>query len=402
MADLARTPGPVPKEALAYFRGKDLRVGFNHRDVWRQEHAHAFTVAKAMRLDILDDIREAVDQALAGGETLEQFKKALMPKLAEKGWWGRSTQTDPLTGEKKEVQLGSPRRLKTIYDANLRSARAAGQWERVQRTKQALPYLIYELGPSKEHRLEHVTWDGTILPVDHPWWQDHMPPNGWGCKCRVRQISAAERDRLVASGDYSTDAPARRPRRFINKRTGEEIMVDAGLSPDWAGNPGQDRVRAIREQLNQKIESTDQQLARASVNNLFNGPGPVIDEYIKDRKGELAAGILDRDLQRALGSESQVVRLSIQALQKQDKSQADLTVDDYRLLPEIISGAIAIEQPGGRIALFKQVGDRWWKATVEASKGRDKTHLVSYQKTDADEVRRETSGKRVLRGSGRN
>ena len=40
-------PGPVPREALDYFRAKDLRPGFDYRDVWGSEHAHAFTVAKA-------------------------------------------------------------------------------------------------------------------------------------------------------------------------------------------------------------------------------------------------------------------------------------------------------------------------------------------------------------------
>jgi hypothetical protein len=62
----------------------------------------------------------------------------------------------------------------------MRVSRSAGQWQRIDRTKKTLPYLVYYLGPSANHRDEHVGWAGTILPVDHPWWDTHFVPNGWG------------------------------------------------------------------------------------------------------------------------------------------------------------------------------------------------------------------------------
>ncbi len=43
------------------------QLGFSWQDVWKSEHAAGFTVAKAMDLDLLADIRSAVDQALAEG-----------------------------------------------------------------------------------------------------------------------------------------------------------------------------------------------------------------------------------------------------------------------------------------------------------------------------------------------
>jgi uncharacterized protein with gpF-like domain len=53
------------EEAVAFFRQKGFRVGFDYRDVWQQEHQAGFTVAKAMQIDLLEDIREMVDHALA-------------------------------------------------------------------------------------------------------------------------------------------------------------------------------------------------------------------------------------------------------------------------------------------------------------------------------------------------
>ena len=175
-----RFPGPPPKEALEFFRAKGWKLGFDYRDVWLREHAAAFTVAKVMSMDILGDIRGAVDDALAEGKTFRQFQKELTPVLQKKGWWGRKEVVDPQTGKRRLAQLGSPRRLRVIYNANLRAARAAGQWERAQRRKRAMPFLLYRLGPSEKHRPEHVAWAGTLLPVDDPWWDAHYPPNGWG------------------------------------------------------------------------------------------------------------------------------------------------------------------------------------------------------------------------------
>jgi hypothetical protein len=32
----------------------------------------------------------------------------------------------------------------------------------------------------------HKEYYGTILPIDHTWWNDHTPPLDWGCQCSIR------------------------------------------------------------------------------------------------------------------------------------------------------------------------------------------------------------------------
>jgi uncharacterized protein with gpF-like domain len=248
----------VPKDALEYFRAKGIKVGFDHRDVWAEEHATSWTVAKAMRLDILEAIRSHVDEMIESGQTFAQFKRELQPLLEKLGWWGRGELLDPLSGETREVQLGSPRRLRTIYDVNLRQAHAAGQWQRIERTRATQPYLVYQLGPSREHRPEHVGWAGIILPADHPWWQSHFPPNGWGCKCWVRQISKREAERLTATGQYMTEAPDLGMQEYINQRTGQVVSVPKGIEPGWDYNPGAVSRKARAQQLlEEKQPETD-------------------------------------------------------------------------------------------------------------------------------------------------
>lgn len=225
-----------PLEALRFFRRKGFTFGFAWQDVWQEEHARAFTVAKAMQRDLLEDIRAAVDKAIDEGQTVRQFQKELRPLLEAKGWWGRKAMIDPETGEQKVVQLGSPNRLKTIYQVNMRTAQAAGRWERIERNKKAFPLLEYSSVMDGRERPEHHAWNGTILPVDHPWWDTHYPPCGWKCRC---QAKPRNQRMLDAKGLSVTDKPkVFMSEPWTNKRTGEVHQVERGIDPGFSYNVG--------------------------------------------------------------------------------------------------------------------------------------------------------------------
>lgn len=100
-------------------------------------HAKAFAVAKVARLDILQDIRNAVDRALADGTTFD-IRDNLTPLLKAKGWWGR----DPVTG----AQMGSPHRLETIYRTNLQTAYMAGRHKDFRENADDRPLLAIYRG----------------------------------------------------------------------------------------------------------------------------------------------------------------------------------------------------------------------------------------------------------------
>lgn len=266
-------PGPVPQAALAYIRNKGWKPSFSFLDVWREEHGFAFTVAKAMQMDVLTAIRAEIEKALENGTTLQQFKNDLTPTLQRLGWWGQKEVKDLITGEVKASQLGSPRRLKVIYQANMRQARAAGQWDRIERTKKALPYLLYSLGPSERHRELHVLWSGTLLPVDDPWWNEHMPPNGWGCKCRVRQVGGSE---MARRGLKTSDSPTVTRRQWVNRRTGAVEMVPSGIDPGWDYNPGKARKENLDKYMRGKLDAGDPALAEVAKKDL--------EEYLRRSK----------------------------------------------------------------------------------------------------------------------
>lgn len=238
-------PGKVPAEVTDFFAAKDVKPAFSYLDVWRQEHLAAFSVAKAVETDVIQAMREGVAEAIHEGLPFTEFRKRLEPILADKGWWGRQDRTDPLTGETKEVQLGSPARLRTVFDTNLRVARAAGQWDRIQKTKKVLPYLKYRLGPSEVHRPDHEALNGTTLPVDHEFWNTGTPPNGYGCKCWIETMTGA----AVAADGGPSEAPELLTREFVNPRTGQKVTITAarGVDPGFAFNPGKDRLAGLKQ-----------------------------------------------------------------------------------------------------------------------------------------------------------
>ncbi|WP_040440406.1 phage head morphogenesis protein [Algicola sagamiensis] len=231
-----------PIEALKYLLDKGYQLGWDHRDVWKEEHIRSFTVAKAMCKDILIDIRYSIDKALREGKPYAQFQKELVPLLARKGWIGKVLMSDGSL-----VELGTPRRLKIIFDTNVRVARSAGQWQRFEQRKKALPYLRYSLGPSKEHREEHVKFKGYVLPITDPFWNTHMPPNGWGCKCRARQISEAEALKYGVS-----ESPKLEYQTWTNQRTGKTELVPEGVDPGWNYNPGKSKLEHTKQYAREK------------------------------------------------------------------------------------------------------------------------------------------------------
>lgn len=183
-----------PEEAINYLKNKGYKIGWNWQDTLDDAHARAFTVAKVARIDILQDIKKSLVEALEKGETLEQWKAKLTPTLQEKGWWGKQVVTNP-DGLQQEVQLGSSRRLDTIFNTNMQSAYAAGRFKSLMDSVETRPYWQWLHVSVIFPRREHLALNMRLFSYDDPFWSFGFPPIGWGCKCRVVGRSRREVER---------------------------------------------------------------------------------------------------------------------------------------------------------------------------------------------------------------
>lgn len=204
------------KEQSEFFRRKLNLPTTKWNDIYGPEHDFAFVVAGANRDDIVAAFKDAIDKAINEGETLEQFRKRFDAIVAKTGW---------------SYKGGRNWRTRIIYETNLNSSYMAGRYQQMMEVKDARPYWMYVHNDSVEHpRPHHKAWGDLpiVLPWNHPWWNKHFPPNGWGCQCRVFALSE---DDLQRMGLKVSDIPWE-----------EEPGVPEGIDPSFEHIPGKARL----------------------------------------------------------------------------------------------------------------------------------------------------------------
>jgi len=86
--------------------------------------------------------------------------------------------------------------LQTEYNHAIGSARMAKKWQDIVKNKETLPLLQYVTAGDSRVRQSHKKLDKIILPMDHPFWDTHYPPNDWNCRCTVKQLAEGEQSIL--------------------------------------------------------------------------------------------------------------------------------------------------------------------------------------------------------------
>lgn len=378
-------PANPPTDVLDYFRGKKLRPGYSWLDVFGQEHAHAFTVAKAVEIELLQSFRASIDKAIAEGVTFEEWRKGLEPELRRLGWWGPRSVVDPESGKRTTVDFSSPRRLKNIFWSNMRAARAAAQWQRAQATKDVLPFILYVETTADDPREEHLDWVGTILPVDHPFWHTHWPPNGWGCKCSVRQIGRVEAARR---GGVSPD-PVVQTKTFRNKRTGEEIEVPVGIDNGWHTNPGLSRSLSLGRVLAEKVERiTDASLRKLAIERITES-----DTFAQIVVGKAPQKLampfaeISGAAAEALRSRNSVVLLSSETALKNKLKHPELAVYHYDKLLDVLKDADIIAREKS-LNLIVEIDGVRWLAVVKRTEDGSELYLTSFRRVHDRDIAR--------------
>lgn len=257
----------TPKEAVDYLQQRDqLTKSFNWQDVWQEENATQFTVSRLARIDLLESIRDGITRSVEGDLSRRDWTKNAQALLEKAGWWGRKDVLDPVSGDMVSTTFDPPR-LKLIFDTNTRMAYSAGLWQRIERNKKTHPYIRYITKRDERVRELHKGWDNLTLPVDHPFWKNHFPPNGWRCRCRAMSISQADYDKgLSPNGErLNKVAPNIEYRDWVNKRTGVVERVPVGIDPGFGYNPGMARAANMLDVTRNKLDGLPAPMRRAAL-----------------------------------------------------------------------------------------------------------------------------------------
>lgn len=369
--DLSAVFGLPPEKAIEYFRSKGYAITWGWQELWQEAQARAFTVAKVMSIDILKDIHGALDESLNNGTTLRDFEKGLTPVLQARGWWGKTEHVNTLTGEISSAQLGSPRRLKTIYQTNMQTAYMAGRYRSMMESADSHPNWQYVAVLDGRTRPLHRAMNGRVFRYDDPLWNALYPPNGFNCRCRVRALSddaiGSEGVRVQSSDGLLIDHDIRMQDGCTVQVKALRIKVDGQdklFAPDagWSYNPGQTVFgndsevmrkisavpdRAIRVQAVQAINNSalrhqvfadwvDAALARRMPGHEAQVVGfvseGIADFAKKNNGGADAARVLALPEKKLLHADSQ----------KHQQEGIALTVDEFKSLPEIVAAPDAV------------------------------------------------------------
>lgn len=226
------------QEQVDFFRQKLNLPTERYDDILKAAHDRAFVVAGAAKADLLADLRNAVDKAIADGKSIQWFRKNFVDIVRKNGWEG-------WTGS--DTAAGRDWRARVIYQTNLSTSYAAGRWAQLNDPDllKIRPFWKYVHNDTVRHpRPLHQSWSGTVLPANHPWFLTHFTPNGWGCRCRITAVSASE---------YKGD-PAPDDGTYIYKdKAGQEHVLPKGIDYGWDYAPGAHKTTQLKDIIDQKL-----------------------------------------------------------------------------------------------------------------------------------------------------
>lgn len=104
--------------------------------------------------------------------------------------------------------------LQAEWQTARQSGHHAHNWQEYVRNKERYPNLEYLTQKDDRVREEHERLHGKIAPVDSSFWNKYYPPNGWRCRCYVRQ----------------TDKPATKNIEIDENVVKPEFRINVGIS----------------------------------------------------------------------------------------------------------------------------------------------------------------------------
>jgi len=354
-----------PTELVEYIKSKGLKTTFNYEEMMHEAHHKAFTVAKVTKLDLLSDIHISLQDALKEGKPFSQWMDELKPTLKEKGWWGEVEAIDLRTGEVKNIFVGS-RRLKNIYNTNMRTAYAKARYE--SQMDSDAQYLRYTSLLEGNRRITHRAKHGIILPKNDPWWNTNYPPNAWGCKCKAQGITGVE---MKAKGLEVSQ----RPPNIADK--------------DWAYNPG--KVDNTEEIYKQKIDTLECKSKNAKSKKVDCG---LIEEaktsYEKDLEYLSTNALIFKEVQNLFTEPNKKIELCKSNIFGEEKKvllssdtvqghldREEITAFDYSLIPLMLEGEKRVfKQKENVFVLLKKLG-RNYRLALKNIKDTDEIFATS-------------------------
>ncbi|MGN0014015.1 MAG: phage minor head protein [Candidatus Gastranaerophilaceae bacterium] len=420
--DLKKAFYMEPKEIVKYFESKGLKPSFDWHEVYEDAHAKAFTVAKMTQTDLLKDTHDMLTTAIKEGWSEGKFQKNATELFQRKGWVGKQEVVNPKTGEQQTVELGTPRRIKQIFQCNMHSAYAVGRYKSQMEKSDVAPYFQYSAILDGKTRPEHKAMHGKVFRYDDPIWNTMYPPNGWHCRCTVKQLTKSDVRRKGLTVESSENhlrevteivGGEEKPNTvYTFSKNGNiyELKPDAG----WATNLGLFDYIPDLEKYNYDIASrTADVFVNSKVFNRFCNRCSILAKKIEEKavsdltknnqklttgaiqnyavknllnkkysnlikKTTFDIAVLNEEQKNLLKTNRQTLKLSAETLIKELIKHKDLNIDNFRQISPFLknSDVMIYENPTENLLCFK-LSNKFFIIALKSTK--DKT--INFVKT---------------------
>ena len=141
--------------------------------------------------DLADALKYNIAEFSAFKET--SFRKVLESLLIDENGGLRSWKDFKKEAYKVSGDYNH-RWLETEYHQTIANAQMAEKWKGFEANADLYPNLkLVSVGDDRV-RPEHKILDGTIRPINDPFWKTHTPPLDWGCRCDIIQTDEEPTD----------------------------------------------------------------------------------------------------------------------------------------------------------------------------------------------------------------
>lgn len=159
-------------EAVNFFRDKVAMTSKDFYNLSDKYKTLAFTVATYSKLEVVEQFKSELLNAIENGTTQQEFQQNMNDFLQKKGYKG-------ITDFQTE----------NIFRTNVQTAYNVGHYKAMMDVKEDRPYWKYVAVNDRKTRPSHRAMNGMIFHCDHPVWDTWYPPNGFKCRCTIVTLS---------------------------------------------------------------------------------------------------------------------------------------------------------------------------------------------------------------------
>lgn len=160
-------------EAVEWFQNRAVITKERALELDLDARQRAFWVGGGLQLSQVQRVFDEIGKAIESGEPFEAWR------------------------ERMRFALRDDAHAETVFRNAAQRAYSAGRWRQMTDPEVAKwrPYLMYDAVLDSRTTDICRPLDATVLPIDHPFWQTHVPPLHHRCRSGLRSLRKADAER---------------------------------------------------------------------------------------------------------------------------------------------------------------------------------------------------------------